>query len=156
MMGNPGTGKTHLCAAVINTIVRKGYTALFTKAVRLLRQVKDTYSASSPVSETELLVIDEIGVQFGTDTERMILFDILDSRYEDMMPTIVTTNIVSLPQLERLIGSRLLDRFFEGHSQLLLFDWESYRRFGKAHQGTLSPGRKSNAPSYLRALPTNP
>ena len=161
MMGNPGTGKTHLCAAIINAIVRKGYTALFTKAVRLLRQVKDTYSASSPVSETELLsrlqtldllVIDEIGVQFGTDTERMILFDILDSRYEDMMPTIVTTNIVSLPQLERLIGSRLLDRFFEGHSQLLLFDWESYRRVGKVHDGILAHRKRATNAPHIRAV----
>jgi len=161
MMGKPGTGKTHLCAAIINAIVRKGYTALFTKTFRLLRQVKDTYSANSAVTESELLsrlqtldllVIDEIGVQFGTDTERMILFDILDSRYEDMKPTIVTTNIVSIPQLDRLIGTRLLDRFFEGQSKLLLFDWESYRRFGKVHDGILAHRKRATNAPHIRAV----
>jgi len=161
MMGKPGTGKTHLCAAIINAIVRKGYTALFTKAFRLLRQIKDTYRPNPPVTENELLsrlqtldllVIDEIGVQFGTDTERMILFEVLDSRYEDMMPTIVTTNIPRITELEKLIGPRLLDRFFEGKSQLLLFDWESYRRFGKVHGGTLARTKRSTTPSHLRAV----
>ena len=72
----------------------------FTKASRLLGHIKDTFRPKSPVTKNELLsrlravdlpVIDEIGVQFGTDTERMILFEVLDSRYEDMMPTIVTS-----------------------------------------------------------------
>ncbi|RLB23455.1 MAG: hypothetical protein DRG76_04215, partial [Deltaproteobacteria bacterium] len=117
------------------------------------------YSANSPVTESELLsrlqkldllVIDEIGVQFGTDTERMILFEILDSRYEDMMPTIVTTNISTIADLEVLLGPRLIDRFFEGQSKLLLFDWESYRRFGKVHDGILARTKRGIPP--LRAL----
>lgn len=137
-MGNVGTGKGHLCAAIINEIVRSGFTALFTKAPRLLREVKETYSRNSEVTEKEiysrleeidLLVIDEIGVQFGTSTEQNIIFEILDARYEDMRPTILTTNIRDLKTLERLLGERIVDRFFEGESRIVPFDWESHRRF---------------------------
>ena len=140
-MGSVGTGKSHLCAAIINDVIRSGCTALFTKAPRLLREVKDTFHRDSEISQSEiiarmgeidLLVIDEVGIQFGTDTERMILYEILDLRYEAMRPVILTTNITDLKSLEKLLGERIIDRLFEGESKIVVFEWESYRRFQKA------------------------
>ena len=140
-MGNVGAGKSHLCAAVINQVVRAGRTALFTKAPRLLREVKETFNRDSEVTQSEiiarmgeldLLVIDEVGIQFGTDTERMILYEILDLRYESMRPVILTTNITDLKSLETLLGARIIDRLFEGESKIVFFDWESHRRFSRS------------------------
>lgn len=140
-MGNVGSGKSHLCAAIINQVIRAGHTALFTKMPRLLREVKDTFSRDSEVSqseiitrlgEIELLVIDEVGIQFGTDTERMILYEILDLRYESMVPVILTTDITELKTLEKLLGERIIDRLFEGESKIITFDWESYRRYQRS------------------------
>ncbi len=60
---------------------------MFTKAPRLLREVKETFNRDSEVTQSEiiarmgeldLLMIDEVGIQFGTDTERMILYETLD------------------------------------------------------------------------------
>ena len=136
--GNTGTGKGHLCAAIINQITASGYSALFTKTPRLLREIKETFNRDSEVTqgeilkrirELDLLVIDEIGVQFGTDTERMILYEILDLRYEAMLPVILTTNIQNMKTLEKLLGERIIDRLFEGQSKIIIFDWESHRRF---------------------------
>ena len=147
-MGNVGTGKSHLCAAIINKVIRGGFTALFTKTPRLLREVKDTFHRDSEISQSEiiarmgeidLLVIDEVGIQFGTDTERMILYEILDLRYEAMRPVILTTNITDLKSLERLLGERIIDRLFEGESKIVVFEWESHRRFQKAASGVVSP-----------------
>lgn len=152
-MGNVGTGKGHLCAAIINEIIRSGFTALFTKAPRLLREVKETYSRNSEVTEKEiysrleridLLIIDEIGVQFGTSTERNIIFEILDARYEDMRPTILTTNIRDLGTLERLLGERIVDRFFEGESKIVVFDWKSHRRFRRLPVSSSASARRKN------------
>ena len=140
-MGNVGTGKSHLCAAIINEVIRAGYTALFTKTPRLLREVKDTFHRDAEITHSEiiarmggidLLVIDEVGIQFGTDTERMILYEILDLRYEAMRPVILTTNITDLKSLEKLLGERIIDRLFEGESKIVVFEWESHRRFQKA------------------------
>lgn len=36
-----------------------------------------------------LLVIDEIGMQYGTESGQNHLFDVLGRRYRDMMPTIL-------------------------------------------------------------------
>ena len=137
-VGNTGTGKGHLCAAIINRIIQSGYSALFTKTPRLLREIKDTFNRDSEVTQSEilrrmgeldLLVIDEVGVQFGTDTERMILYEVLDLRYEAMLPVILTSNIRNMKTLEKILGERVIDRLFEGESRILFFDWESYRRF---------------------------
>ncbi|OIP89455.1 MAG: hypothetical protein AUK26_11495 [Syntrophaceae bacterium CG2_30_58_14] len=147
-VGNTGTGKGHLCAAVINRIVRSGYSALFTKTPRLLREIKDTFNRDSEVTQSEilrrmgeldLLVIDEVGVQFGTDTERMILYEVLDLRYEAMLPVILTSNIRNMKTMEKLLGERIIDRLFEGESRILFFDWESYRRFQQPLTETGTP-----------------
>ncbi len=154
-MGNVGTGKSHLCAAIINQVIRNGGTALFTKTPRLLREVKDTFHRDSEISQSEiisrmgeidLLVIDEVGIQFGTDTERMILYEILDLRYEAMLPVILTTNITDLKSLEKLLGERIIDRLFEGESKIIVFEWESHRRFQKAVSGPVAT-IKTNAGS---------
>jgi len=62
----------------------------------------------------------------------MILYEILDLRYEAMRPVILTTNITDLKSLEKLLGERIIDRLFEGESKIVVFEWESYRRFQKA------------------------
>jgi len=146
-MGSVGTGKNHLCAAIINQVIRAGCTALFTKTPRLLREVKDTFHRDSEITQSEiitrmgnidLLVIDEVGIQFGTDTERMILYEILDLRYEAMLPVILTTNITDLKSLEKLLGVRIIDRLYEGESKIVVFEWESHRRFQKSVSGAVS------------------
>jgi DNA replication protein DnaC len=160
-MGHVGAGKSHLCAAVINHLVRAGRSALFTKAPRLLREIKETFNRDSEITQSEiirrlggldLLVIDEVGVQFGTDTERMILYEILDLRYEAMRPVILTTNITELKTLEQLLGERIIDRLFEGESKVVFFDWESHRRFARSSTVIGPPPRSpaANIPAGRR------
>ena len=156
-VGNTGTGKGHLCAAIINRIIQAGWSALFTKTPRLLREIKETFNRDAEVTQSEilrrmgeldLLVIDEVGVQFGTDTERMILYEVLDLRYEAMLPVILTSNVRNLKSLEELLGERIIDRLFEGGSRILFFDWESYRRFN--HQGTNEGMLSGASPELFR------
>ena len=73
-----------------------------------------------------LLVIDEIGVQYGTDSEQTILFDVLDKRYRDMRPTILLTNQNTIG-LKAFIGERAFDRLTET-ARWVAFDWPSHRR----------------------------
>ncbi|MNL75123.1 DNA replication protein DnaC [compost metagenome] len=73
-----------------------------------------------------MLVLDEIGVQHGTDTERMLMFSILNERYNQMKPTILISNLAREP-LEKYLGERAFDRMREGGGRMVVFDWESYR-----------------------------
>jgi len=72
-----------------------------------------------------LLVLDEIGVQYGTDGEQTILFDVLDRRYRDLKPSILLTN-QDKAGFKQYIGERVFDRLTET-SKWVAFDWQSYR-----------------------------
>ena len=77
-------------------------------------------------SKYELLVLDEIGVQFGSDAEKLIMFDIINERYEAMRPTILISNL-ALSGLSEFVGDRIVDRMKENGGKLMVFDWESHR-----------------------------
>jgi DNA replication protein DnaC len=134
--GKPGTGKTHLSCAIANHIIGEhGHSALFTSVLSMMRRVKETYSRTSEKTEREvidsftqpdLLIIDEVGVQFGSDAEKLILFEIINNRYENMQPTIIISNL-ALSELKSFVGDRVIDRMKEGGGALISFDWDSYR-----------------------------
>jgi DNA replication protein DnaC len=133
LSGLPGTGKSHLAAAVLQSIMPQ-HVGLYITCLSLIRAVRGTWRKDSEKSETEvlntlctvpLLVLDEIGVQYGTDGEQTILFDVLDRRYRDMMPTILLTN-QDKKGFKGFIGERSFDRLVET-SRWVSFDWPSYR-----------------------------
>jgi len=133
LIGRPGTGKNHLACACVRQLIEEGKTGLITTVSKVLRKIKDSWRAEGK-SETEImrsflkpdiLVIDEIGVQFGSDTERMYITEIINDRYEWEKPTILISNL-TMKELSGLLGDRVIDRFREG-GKVVVFDWESYR-----------------------------
>ncbi len=138
LSGGPGTGKSHLASAIIHSIV-PGRSALYATVSDVLRSVRDTWRRDSLISTgqvvatlrgLDLLVIDEIGVQSGTDGEHTILYDVLDGRYRDCAPTILLTNL-GAAAMQQAIGDRLFDRLRET-SKWVQCDWESYRPRARA------------------------
>lgn len=133
--GNPGTGKTHLATAISNHVCRSGYVSLFISVLKAVRSVKSTWNrnengneqeAYNALIEPDLLILDEVGVQFGSDAEKLILFEILNGRYENMKSTIVISNL-SIHAIAGYLGERVIDRLGEGGGSSLIFDWDSYR-----------------------------
>ncbi len=136
MCGMPGTGKNHLAIAIGKHVIREYQSSVkFTSAIKIARAFKSTWTKGANLTESDvidcystpdLLIIDEIGVQFGSDAEKIILFEIINNRYESMKPTILLSN---LPQdeLSEFIGERVLDRMNDGGGCTLAFTWESYR-----------------------------
>lgn len=136
--GKPGTGKSHLAIAAAMTVMEAG-TALYVNALDMIRMVRDTWRRDSEMTESavlhelstvSLLVIDEIGVQYGTEGEQVILFDVLNRRYRDLMPTILLTNL-GAKGMKEFLGERSFDRLREG-GIWVAFDWESHRGGRKA------------------------
>ncbi len=136
LCGRQGTGKTHLAVAICREIATGGDEDVFiTTASRIIRAFRRSWNGEGEMSEfdtlkfyseKDLLVIDEIGVQYGTESERNILFEVLNNRYEDLLPTILISNL-PVTELAKFLGDRALDRLFQGGT-VLAFDWESYRR----------------------------
>lgn len=134
--GGVGTGKTHLAIGIGHQVMALGYSALYLVLMDALRAVKETYRKDSVVSEAavfakftapDLLILDEVGMQFGSSTEQMILFGIMNSRYNQQKPTIIISNLALAPITEYL-GDRVMDRMREGGGRVAVFDWDSYRR----------------------------
>ena len=134
-LGNPGTGKGHLAISLARTIEEKGFSCEFIKCYELLRQIKNSWKKNAEESEDEvlkrfrkydLLVIDEVGMQFSSDADKLLFYDVVDYRHEYLRPTIVTANC-SLDTLKSTLGGWMVDRL-QGNSPILVFDWESYRR----------------------------
>ena len=75
---------------------------------------------------SELLIVDEIGVQFGTEAERAQLFDVIDGRYREERPSLIVSNL-SPKGLQECLGGRPYDRLIQNGSACVVFNWESYR-----------------------------
>ena len=133
--GSVGTGKTHLASSTVHQIVNNGKTCELIKIIDLIRQFKSTWSKDNDSTEESFLnyytkipalIIDEVGVQFGSDTEKMIIFDIIDGRYNNMLPTALISNL-ALPDVQELIGERAIDRMREDGGVVVAMSWESHR-----------------------------
>lgn len=131
--GLPGTGKSHLATAALQALM-PAHLGLYTTAMSIIRAVRGTWRKDSDRSEQQvlnifaevpLLVLDEIGVQYGTDGEQTILFDVIDRRYREMRPSIFLTN-QNKRGLEEFIGPRAFDRLRE-MALWVPFTWPSHR-----------------------------
>lgn len=136
MTGNCGTGKNHLAVSMAKNIIREHLAKVeITDVMRLTRAVKSTWRHNSEVTEEDvierfasldLLIIDEVGVQFGSPTEMTILQEIINARYESILPTILISNL-TFDQLKETIGERIVDRVTDGGRNRLAFGWGSFR-----------------------------
>jgi DNA replication protein DnaC len=135
LTGGPGTGKTHLACAVGNHVMAEHLGAVhFATVATLLRGIKDTYRKDSTASEQDainallrpaLLIVDEVGVQVGSEHEKLLMFEVLNLRYQELAPTILISNL-NAAEIENFLGQRVMDRYRECGS-VLAFDWDSYR-----------------------------
>lgn len=128
LLGPVGVGKSHLAVAVQRTFKY----SVFVKQSSLLRQLRATYSdkkAADPIErcqETELLVLDEMGVSGGGKDEWPMLSEILDHRYAHLKATVITSNL-SWDELRTELGDRLGDRMRESAHSVLVFSGASHR-----------------------------
>lgn len=135
MIGSVGTGKTHLSASIIHDLLPM-HSVNHVRMIDLMRELKDTWRRDSERSETDvinhyanldLLIIDEVGIQFGSDAEKMFIFDIINGRYDNIKPTVLISNL-DLQNLKATLGDQVVDRLREDGGKVIVFDWPSLRK----------------------------
>ena len=149
--GAVGTGKSHLALGIGLGIVKaspvppvgSGYSEVrwFGRQVRywtvqeVIRALRDTWSRESQITEREvldkltaldLLILDEVGVQFGSDAERNQLFEVINNRYNAQRPTLVVSNL-DIKGITTYLGERAVDRLRENGGKVLVFRGKSWR-----------------------------
>ncbi len=118
LSGKCGTGKTHLAAAIANERFSQGEIVLFCVVPQLLDHLRSAFAPTSETTydalfdkilEAGLLILDDLGAEHSTAWAQEKLFQIINHRYMQRMPTVVTTN-QALGNLEERIRSRLNDK----------------------------------------------
>jgi len=130
--GAYGCGKTHLAAAIANDAVHRGIPTLFITVPDLLDSLRFAYGSQETTFEArfeeirgaDLLVMDDFGTQNATAWAQEKLFQIINYRYINELPTVITTNLI-LDEIESRIRSRLQDTDFVQHIRISAPD---YRR----------------------------
>lgn len=129
LLGSKGLGKTHLGSAIIRNcggkfisieeFIFKYESAQDFHAKTNREELMESYSS------TKMLVIDEIGRSIQQEKENALLNYILRRRYENMLPTVLISNLSKADLLKKL-GEAVLDRLRET-CITLEFEGESYR-----------------------------
>lgn len=114
MLGSVGTGKTHLATAICKAVCDTGNKTLLTTIPVIIRTIRSSWNQNktdqwgSSLSEDDiirdyshkwkLLVIDEIGTQYGSDSEKVIISEIINNRYNNLLPTMIIGNTTLFPR----------------------------------------------------------
>lgn len=90
--GPTGTGKTHLCYAITNSMIDQGIFVRFLRTVEIPRNDQEALEILVDIDETPILILDDLGTE--KDTERGIecIYYLIDGRVSSDAPLIVTTN----------------------------------------------------------------
>lgn len=111
LTGNNGVGKTHLACSIANELIKNGIPIIYGTLINLLAELKNTYDNDNNISEMEiiklyekvdLLIIDDLGKEKPSEWGLEKLFTIINSRYENNLPVIITTNYDQNSLINRL------------------------------------------------------
>ncbi len=148
MVGNPGTGKTHLALALGFAACAQGKKLRFSTTTALVTQLLETRENRSlqrylkQLEKLDLLILDELGCVPFSKTGAELLFEVVSRAYQ-RASVVVTTNLPfeNWPEVlgsERLKGA-MLDRFTH-RVHILEANGESYRlRNAKKRAGEVAP-----------------
>lgn len=151
LVGDYGTGKSHLAVAMTKELMRRGVSACFITEEKLFTKLKATYNRKSEMTEDELLtmlskmdclVIDDLGAEKEPDDEEELkkhkwaqkkLFEIIDSRIG--RHTIYTTNH-AVTALYGIYNERIFSRIFDDETEVIEMNGNNYRlrRFEKEQE----------------------
>ena len=135
LLGNSGTGKTHIALALGLAACQRGHRVRFTTAAALVselieaRDERKLLRFQKQIAAYELLIVDELGFVPLSKTGAELFFEMLSQRYE-RGSTMVTSNLpfaewTEVLGSERLTGA-LLDRLTH-HVHILEMNGDSYR-----------------------------
>jgi DNA replication protein DnaC len=125
--GQPGTGKTHLLTNLCCGLIDNGYNhrnVIWANTSSLLTKIRSSFSKKYGYGEeteqeialkklqTKFLFLDDIGTESATDWAKEILYDVINYRYEERLPTFISSNL-SPQELANRLGDKFASRVIE-------------------------------------------
>lgn len=121
--GGTGLGKTHISLSIANEVAKKGYGVLYNSVQNFLTAIEKEHFGNEKDGDTllsllecDLLILDDLGTEFLTQFNTSVLYNVINTRYINSLPTIISSNL-SPRALEERYGQQLFSRFAG------CFDW---------------------------------
>lgn len=142
IVGQPGTGKTHLGVSIARQVAAAGHRAVYARidqlAETMIRRSRSAEgwrdeSSSAPDVDSDhalngrMLVIDEIGRFQLSQPQSAALFRVIDHRYGMRLPTVIISNVADLNELKASITPAGFDRIRGGNALIVVAKWDSHR-----------------------------
>lgn len=126
LIGDVGRGKTRLATTIALHVMQQGYTAKYVSCAAIYDQLKAGFGSSDglldSMTETGLLILDDVGKERVTEWTESVLFRIVNERYEKCRPIIITSNlgIDNIKARYTWSGDAIVSRIFEICRAILL------------------------------------
>ncbi len=166
LIGPSGSGKTHLAAAIANERLAGEQPVLYKTAPDLLDDLRSSFSPDREVAynqsfdqvrNAELLILDDLGTQSSTPWAQEKLDQLLNHRFANRLPTVITTSN-PVEQLDDRLRTRLTDpglaRVFlleEAPANITDFNWPPGLELQRNMTFANFDWRRINLPSEQRA-----
>lgn len=119
LWGNVGTGKSFAAACIANALLEKKVPVIMTSFVKVLEVIQSSKDQETSIinrlSKTKLVIFDDLGAERSTDYALEKVYNIIDTRYREKLPMILTTNL-TIDQMKSELDiryARIYDRIFE-------------------------------------------
>lgn len=124
LQGATGIGKTHLCLAIARGVTEGGYGVVYGSVQPLVRRLEAEHfgrvqgDSETQLTTCDLLVLDDLGMEFDTPFSRACLYNVLNARLLEGRPTVISTNL-SFSALQERYGDQIASRISGGFVPLL-------------------------------------
>ena len=125
MVGETGLGKTHLSLAIARKVIERGFYVIYNSAQNIFNELNqerfgktDSGGAfESQLLTCDLLIMDDLGAEFSTAFTNAALYNIVNTRLNQALPTIINTNLEP-KELEERYTRRISSRLIGEYTQL--------------------------------------
>lgn len=117
--GKTGLGKTHLSLSIVTEVLQKRYDVIYDSIINLLQQIEREHFSRDKtdgntlqlIMNTDLLVLDDLGTEYDTPFYLSTIYNIINTRLNRGLPTIINTNLDYLGVRSRY-EERIVSRLF--------------------------------------------
>jgi len=133
LWGNVGTGKSYFAGCIANALMEREISVCMTNFAAILNDLaasfKDRNDYIARLCSFPLLILDDFGMERGTEYGLEQVYNVIDSRYRSGKPLIVTTNLTleNLQNPEDTAHARIYDRLTE-MCRPVCFTGENFRK----------------------------
>lgn len=140
--GGIGTGKSFAAACIANALIEQGVSVIMMKLSDYIDSPQEERQALlKQMGNCKLLIIDDFGVEYNHEYVQKEIYKVIDHRYENGKPLIITTNlplsVFDNPENDN--EKRVFSRLQEMCPQRILFDGEDRRKiFAKENRAKMT------------------